>query len=79
MNPVRCSSCRKTLAYTDSDGVLRNKIYCNEWCYNEVPATPYEDRNDQWKMMVAAGWSPVYVGKVYGVAHSQVYKTIGRG
>lgn len=79
MNPVRCASCRRTLAYTDGDGILRNKMYCNTWCYEEPPATPFEDRNDQWKMMAAVGWSPVYVGKIYGVAHSQVYKTIGRG
>jgi hypothetical protein len=79
MNRVRCSSCRRTLAVTDSDGTLRNKMYCDEWCYQEPAATMYEDRNDQWKMMVAYGWSPVYVGKTYGVAHSQVYKTVGRG
>lgn len=79
MNSVRCASCRKTVAYTDSDGVLRNKVYCSEWCYDETPVTEFEERNDQWKVMVSHGWSPVYVGKVYGVAHSQVYKTVGRG
>ena len=78
MNRIRCASCRRTVAFTDSDGTLRNKVYCNEWCYEEPAVTQFEDRNDQWKMMVAAGLSPVYVGKAYDVAHSQVYKTIGR-
>lgn len=78
MNRVRCASCRRTVAVTDSGTALRNKVYCDEWCLNEVPVTQFEARNDQWKAMHAHGWSPVYIGKAYEVAHSQVYKTVGR-
>lgn len=78
MNRVRCASCRRTVAVTDAEVALRNKVFCNQWCLDEVPATQFEARNDQWKAMFAHGWSPVYIGKTYGAAHSQVYKAIGR-
>ena len=78
MNPVRCASCRRTLAVTTGEVALRNKVYCNEWCMDEPPATIFEARNDQWKAMAAAGWSKVYISQKYGVAHSQVYKAVDR-
>lgn len=73
---VRCSSCRRTVAVTETQTALRNRVFCDEWCLNEPAANPMEARNDQWKAMVAHGWSPVYVAKAYHVAHSQVYKAI---
>ena len=78
MNRVRCASCRRTVAFTDASVALRNKVYCSEWCALEVPATQFEARTDQWKAMVAQGWSPVDVAQQYGVAHSQVYKAVAR-
>jgi hypothetical protein len=44
----------------------------------EIPATPFEARNDNWKAMVAFGISPVAVARRYEVAHSQVYKAVAR-
>lgn len=78
MQRIRCASCRRTVAFTESTSALRNKVYCDAWCQAEIPATPLEARNDQWKAMVANGWSEVYVSKKYGVAHSQVYKAVAR-
>lgn len=76
MNRVRCASCHRTVAYTLSESPLRNKIYCSEWCIAEPAVAPNEPRNDMWQAMVEHGLSPVKVGKVYGVPHSQVYKTV---
>lgn len=78
MNRVRCASCRRTLAVTEADVALRNKVYCDAWCLGESAVTQFEARNDQWKALHAHGWSPVYIGKAYGVAHSQVYKSLDR-
>ena len=75
---VRCASCRRTVAIAEKETALRNKVYCDEQCYAEVAVTPEEERNDQWKAMVKAGWSPVFVAKKYGVPHSQVYKVMDR-
>lgn len=71
--PVRCASCRKTIAWTDTVQSLRNKMYCSHWCLEEPQATPTEERTDQWRMLFNAGFSPVSIGKIYDVAHSQVY------
>lgn len=74
--PVRCSGCRRTVAWTDSTQSLRNKMFCSLWCASETPATPTEDRTDQWRFLNASGISPVSIGKLYGVAHSQVYTAL---
>jgi len=78
MYRVRCASCRKTVAVSENEVALRNKVYCDEWCLSEMPVTLNEERNDQWKAMVAYGVSPVYIGKLYGAPHSQVYKSVAR-
>jgi len=78
VNAIRCSSCRRTVAITDGPVALRNKIYCSNWCADEIPATTFEARNDMWKAMVASGMSPVAVSKQYEVPHSQVYKAVAR-
>jgi hypothetical protein len=75
---VRCASCHKTLAVTESDSALRAKVYCDDWCRTETPSTQFEARNDVWKAMVAFGVSPVAVARKYEVAHSQVYKAVAR-
>jgi len=75
---VRCASCRKTVAVAETEVALRNKVFCSEWCAHETPVTPNEERNDQWKALVAYGVSPVYIGKMYGSPHSQVYKSVAR-
>lgn len=73
---VRCASCRKTVSWTDASQPLRNKMYCSLWCMDEAPATPTEERTDQWRLLVSKGLSPVSVAKIYGVAHSQVYTAL---
>lgn len=78
MTRVRCASCRRTIAYTTSANPLRNKIFCSEWCLDEPAVAPNESRNDMWNAMVDHGVSPVKVGKLYGVPHSQVYKSVAR-
>lgn len=71
--PIRCSGCRKTVAWTDAMQSLRNKMFCSVWCMEETPVTPTEERTDQWRMLYATGVSPVAIAKQYGTAHSQVY------
>lgn len=73
---IRCASCRKTVSWTDASQPLRNKMYCSLWCMDEAPATPTEERTDQWRLLVSKGFSPVAVAKVYDVAHSQVYTAL---
>lgn len=76
---VRCASCRRTLAVSEADIPLRTKVYCNDWCLAEPPASPTEARTDEWRWLVAVyGVSPVKIGKDYGLAHSQVYKALKR-
>lgn len=79
MSRVRCASCKRTLAVSAADIPLRTKVYCDEWCLNEPPASPTEARTDEWRWLTTLyGLSPVRVSKDYGVAHSQVYKAIAR-
>jgi hypothetical protein len=76
---VRCASCHRTIAVAAGEQPLRNKVYCSEWCLHEPAAAPNEARNDMWRAMVEHGISPVKIGKVYNVPHSQVYKSVARG
>lgn len=79
MSRVRCASCKRTLAISAADIPLRTKVYCDEWCLDEPPASPTEARTDEWRWLTTLyGLSPVRVSKDYGVAHSQVYKAIAR-
>jgi hypothetical protein len=75
---VRCSGCRKAIAWTDGLVPLRNKVFCSRWCMDEPIATPTEARTDQWRVLSTAGWKPVAIGHLYDVAHSQVYGSLGR-
>lgn len=74
--PVRCAGCRRILAWTDAVHPMRNKLYCTHWCMEEAAANPTEERLDQWRVLVNSGFSPVTIGKMYGVAHSQVYTAL---
>lgn len=76
--PVRCSSCRRRIGWTSTDSALRNSIYCDQWCASEPHATPLEARNDEWRILVANGVTPVEVSRRYGVAHSLVYRTLAK-
>lgn len=76
---VRCASCRRKIAVSDSDNPLRSKIYCNPWCRHEAPATPMEARNDRWAWMRAHGVSPVTIANIEGnVTHVLVYRTLAK-
>lgn len=75
---IRCSSCRRIMAWTDGTQPLRNKIYCSEWCMLEPVATPTEARSDQWRALSMTGWKPVAISKIYEVAHSQVYGVLDK-
>lgn len=75
---IRCASCRRKVAVTSSANALRNSVYCDEWCEREIPATPLEERNDQWRWQFASGWSPVAIARREGVAHSLVYRTLAK-
>lgn len=75
---IRCGSCRRKVAVASGVEPLRNKVYCDEWCVQEVPATPLEERNDGWRWLHATGWSPVAIARAEGVAHSLVYRTLAK-
>lgn len=78
-HPVLCASCGRRLAWAASEVPLRTQVTCSQWCLRELHVTPTEERTDQWAALhQAAGMSPVAVGKIYGVAHSQVYKALDR-
>lgn len=76
---IRCASCRRTIGRAKGEGALRHAAFCSDWCAAEPPATPQEARNDEWALLVLRGhMTPVQVARKYGVAHSLVYKTLGR-
>lgn len=78
-HPVFCASCGRRVAWASSDAALRTQILCSTWCDNEMHATPTEERTDLWAALHrAASMSPVAVGKLFGVPHSQVYKALDR-
>lgn len=75
---VRCSGCRRRIGYSEYSKPLRNAVFCSEWCFVEPPVTDMEARNDLWQALVAKGMSAHHVSKVFGVAHSLVYRTLSR-
>lgn len=75
---IRCASCRRRVAVALAATALRNSVYCDEWCVQEVPATPMEERNDRWRWLYASGWSPVAIARREGTAHSLVYRTLAK-
>lgn len=77
-NPVRCASCRKTVGYAQGEQPVRNNIYCSDWCIDEVPVDRLEVRNDEWRILVSNGRTPLSVAKLYGITHSLVYRTLKR-
>ena len=76
---VRCSGCRQRLGYAEYDKSLRNAVFCSEWCLNQPAITDQEARNEFWKGLAFQGMSPYRISKVYNVAHSLVYRSVGRG
>lgn len=76
--PVRCSGCRRVIGWTSSSSPLRTAVYCSEWCANDPAVTPLEARNDEWRVLVSNGVSPVEVSRRYEVAHSLVYRTLAK-
>lgn len=78
-NAIRCRSCGRRIGWSIVDHALRTSVTCSQWCAEEIAATPTEDRTDQWiALNWAAGLSPLSIGRLYGVAHSQVYKALDR-
>ncbi|MHA7862063.1 hypothetical protein ACX1DX_11910 [Tessaracoccus sp. Y36] len=76
---VRCSSCRRAVAWAAKPVILRNEVFCSDWCRDEPPATTMVDRNDQWVFLTTyGGKKPLQVANLYGVAHSLVYRTLSR-
>lgn len=75
---VRCASCRKTIGYSQGEQPVRNNVYCSDWCAGEIPADKLESRNDEWRILVSNGRTPLSVAKLYGITHSLVYRTIKR-
>ena len=77
--PVRCSGCRTMIGYTIHENAKRNKMWCSLTCMAEPEVTEFEDRNGMWRNAVERGISPVRVARVFGAAHSLVYKTVAKG
>ena len=75
---LRCASCGRMIGLAKQKNALRNAAYCDDWCIHESPITPNEERNDQWEMLVALGWSPVAVARLYDAPHSQVYRHLAK-
>jgi hypothetical protein len=76
---IHCSGCRQRIGYAEYEKSFRNSVYCSIWCYEQPVVTDMEDRNDLWKAMKATGVSPHHISKLFGVAHSLVYRTVKRG
>lgn len=75
---VRCASCRRAVAWSVKPAQIRNAVFCSDWCLQEPPATPMSARNDMWQALVSAGVTPARLARLYGVAHSLVYRTLDR-
>jgi hypothetical protein len=78
LHRIRCAGCRQTVAFSASPTTLRHKVYCDEYCAAQAPATENNERNIEWTALADAGVSPVKIGQMYGSAHSVVYKTLAR-
>ena len=76
---VRCSGCRQRIGYAEYEKSLRNAVFCSEWCMQQPAVTDQEARNDLWKALVFQGMSPHRISKLWGVAHSLVYRSVERG
>ena len=76
---IRCSSCRRVFAFSEQDNAKRSKVYCSIECLLEPPVTEFEDRNSMWREAVRRGVSPVRVARLWGAAHSLVYRTVAKG
>ncbi len=76
---VRCASCRRAVAWSAKPAVIRNEIFCSDWCRDEPPTTTMAARNDEWVILnKLGGVTPVAISRRYGVAHSLVYRTLKR-
>lgn len=76
LHPIRCAGCRRTVAYSTNPLTLRHKIYCDKICAQRAPATADYLRNVEWLALNDAGMAPLAIGRLYGSAHSLVYKTL---
>jgi hypothetical protein len=73
---VRCASCRRTIGWALGQQALRSSVFCDEACLNETPVIPTEERNELWKVLAGYGFSPVALGKAWGINHSSVYRAL---
>jgi len=79
MTPVRCSGCRRTVAYTRSPDPVRRAVYCDAWCASEPDLDPYEERHDLWRMLyLVRGLSTHQIATRFSVNHGQVYRLMAR-
>lgn len=79
MSDVRCSSCGRRVGMSPGVSPLRNRVYCDSWCADEQEVTPTECRTDYLAALHhVKGMSPGQAGKVFGLAHAQVYGALDR-
>lgn len=78
IHTIRCASCHRRVAYSASEVATRNAVYCDKWCIGEPSITPMEERNDQWRALVAHGKSPIAVARLYDVHHPLIYKVLSK-
>ncbi len=76
--PIRCSGCWSRIAVAPVPTSLRHKIYCSAECADHASASEDYERNIQWLALNDSGWTPVMIARLYGVAHSLVYRTLDR-
>ena len=80
IQPLRCSYCRRQFGWANFAEGNRNQSFCSDWCAREsiYGAERLRERNDIWRMLVALGLRPTEVARLWGVDHSNVFKTIQR-
>lgn len=81
---VRCGGCRQAMSISPVQYSQRSTVFCSHICLHEHythgnDATTEAERNSQWEQLISvAGMTPLQVSRIWGIAHSLVYRTMDR-
>lgn len=76
MKTVRCGACRRKLGVSAAPPTRR--VYCNEFCERDVPATGLEQRNDVIKLLHEKGLSALQIAIRLDMTRQRVSQILER-
>lgn len=69
---VRCSGCVQTLAVSEAEAPLRNRVWCTERCKDDYPVGAHETRDAVITELSRLGRSDGQIAGLFGVGRSRV-------